>query len=49
MRDRTSLFDEGSAGVRRGWGVRDRTSLFDEGSAGVRKGWGSEGQGFPLW
>ena len=34
VRDRTSLFDGGSAGVWRGRGVRDRTSLFDEGSAG---------------
>ena len=42
MRDGTSLFDEGSAGVWRGRGVRDRASLFDEGSVwrgrGVRLG-----------
>ena len=38
MRDRTSLFDEGSAGPWGGRGVRDRTSLFDEGRQGRGEG-----------
>ena len=40
MRDRASLFDEGSAREWRGQGVRDRAFLFIEGSAGVWRGLG---------
>ena len=38
VRDRSSLFNEGPAGVWRGLGARDRTSLFDAELVGLWRG-----------
>ena len=48
LRDRTSLFDERSAGALKGQGVRDRTSLFDVGVGRDVERTGTEGQDFSL-